>query len=393
MSGLPRESGPYRIRLRPVAAALVAMALLVAGSLGIDAVGAQSIDDARAEAEALAADLASTQDRLIELAEEYNRATADLESATVQVAAARKQLEANQAVLDQTRAQLRDYALQAYVSGGGERELDGFFGGDANTVDQRLNYIKTASGNKKQLLDDVAEASKRVDKQLAQMQLAQKAAEAEQARIDRAQAEAGRLEAETADLLEQANGRLATLVAEAEARRAAQEREAALAAARAAQIQVQTPAASENASPTGSTGGGGGSGVTTPPPVVYVPPPGLRAEAAIAVQAAMSQIGVPYVFGGASPSAGFDCSGLMYWAYAQAGVSISRPADYQRDDAVRISYEDLQPGDLVFYGEPPSHVGMYIGNDEIVNAPRTGELVGVKNMFYSSKPMTYGRIA
>jgi len=182
-------------------------------------------------------------------------------------------------------------------------------------------------------------------------------------------------------------------VAEAEARRAAQEREAALAAARAAQIQVQTPAASENASPTGSTGGGGGSGVTTPPPVVYVPPPGLRAEAAIAVQAAMSQIGVPYVFGGASPSAGFDCSGLMYWAYAQAGVSISRPADYQRDDAVRISYEDLQPGDLVFYGEPPSHVGMYIGNDEIVNAPRTGELVGVKNMFYSSKPMTYGRIA
>jgi len=393
MSGLPRESGPYRIRLRPVAAALVAMALLVAGSLGIDAVGAQSIDDARAEAEALAADLASTQDRLIELAEEYNRATADLESATVQVAAARKQLEANQAVLDRTRAQLRDYALQAYVSGGGERELDGFFGGDANTVDQRLNYIKTASGNKKQLLDDVAEASKRVDKQLAQMQLAQKAAEAEQARIDRAQAEAGRLEAETADLLEQANGRLATLVAEAEARRAAQEREAALAAARAAQIQVQTPAASENASPTGSTGGGGGSGVTTPPPVVYVPPPGLRAEAAIAVQAAMSQIGVPYVFGGASPSAGFDCSGLMYWAYAQAGVSISRPADYQRDDAVRISYEDLQPGDLVFYGEPPSHVGMYIGNDEIVNAPRTGELVGVKNMFYSSKPMTYGRIA
>ncbi len=391
MSGLPRESGPFRFRLRPVAAALVAMALLVAGSLGINAVGAQSIDDARAEAEALAADLASTQERLIELAEEYNRATADLETAKVQVAAAQKQLEANQAVLDRTRAQLRDYALQAYVSGGGERELDGFFGADANTVDQRLNYIKTAAGNKKQLLDDVAEASKRVDRQLAQMQLAQKAAEAEQARIDRAQAEAGQLEAETADLLEQANGRLATLVAEAEARREAQEREAALAAARAAQIQVQVQ--SENTTSAGSSGGGSGSGGTTPPPpVVYTPPPGLRAEAAIAVQAAMSQIGVPYVFGGASPSAGFDCSGLMYWAYAQAGVSISRPADYQRDDSVRISYEDLQPGDLVFYGEPPSHVGMYIGNDEIVNAPRTGEVVSVKNMFYSSKPMTYGRI-
>ncbi len=396
MSGPPRESGPFRFHLRPVAAALVAMALLVAGSLGMNAVGAQNVDDARSEAEALAADLASTQERLIELAEEYNRATADLESSQVQFAAARKQLEANQAVLDRTRAQLRDYALQAYVSGGGERELDGFFGADANTVDQRLNYIKTAAGNKQQLLDDVAEASKRVDKQLAQMQLAQKAAEAEQARIDRARADAGQLETETADLLERANGRLATLVAEAEARRVAQEREAALAAARAAQVQVQVQVQSENTTPVPApapeTGGGVGSGGSPPPPVVYNPPPGLRVEAAIAVRAVLSQIGVPYVFGGASPSAGFDCSGLMYWAYAQAGVSISRPADYQRDDAVRINYEDLQPGDLVFYGEPPSHVGMYIGNGEIVNAPRTGEVVGVKSMFYSSKPMTYGRI-
>ena len=93
-----------------------------------------------------------------------------------------------------------------------------------------------------------------------------------------------------------------------------------------------------------------------------------------------------------STSASRNCSGLMYWAYGQAGVSIPRPADYQRDDAVRITYQDLQPGDLVFYGEPPSHVGMYIGNDEIINAPQTGGVVSIKNMFYSSKPMTYGRV-
>jgi cell wall-associated NlpC family hydrolase len=124
-------------------------------------------------------------------------------------------------------------------------------------------------------------------------------------------------------------------------------------------------------------------------PVVSAP----RPEASIAVNAALSQLGVPYVWAGASPSQGFDCSGLMYWAWGQAGRRIPRPADYQRDDAIPISYDDLQPGDLVFYGEPVSHVAMYIGGDQIVDAPQTGEYVEIKTMFYSRKPMTYGRVA
>lgn len=383
MTGLPVQPRPAVARLRnpglrAVTALLGTIALLVA-CLGIRNAGAQSIDDARAEAEALAADLDATRERLIELAEEYNRATADLDAARAQIAADRKQLEANQAVLDAARGQLRDYALEAYITGGGERELDGFFGADANTVDQRLNYLKSAAGNRRTLMDEVNQASRRVERQLAQVEQAEREAAAEQARLDAARAEASRLEASTAELLARAEGRLADLVAEAEARRAEEERQAALAAARAAQIQ---PRVSPPAGPV----------APTPPPPSYTPPPGIRPEAAAALSAAMSQLGVPYVWGGASPSAGFDCSGLIYWAYGRAGVSLSRPADYQRDDSVRIGYDDLQPGDLVFYGEPPSHVGMYIGNDQIINAPQTGDVVGIKNMFYSSKPMTYGRV-
>ncbi len=385
MSAPPRKSGLVAVRPRVMVGALLTVVMLLAGSLPINAVGAQGIDAARAEAEALEAELFATRERLVELAEAYNRATADLQSAKVSVALARKQLEADQAVLTLTRAQLRDYALAAYMAGGSERELDSFFRADANTVDQRLNYIKSARGNKSQLLDAVTGAAKRVDQQLAQMQRAQQAAQAEQDRIEATRAEASELEANTTDLLEQAHGRLADLVAEAEAERARQEREAALAA------QAQSQAEHDQASI--PAGGGGSHEGSTVAPFVFSPPAGLRPEAAIAVQAALSQIGVPYVFGGASPSAGFDCSGLMYWAYAQAGIDINRPADYQRDDAIRISFEALQPGDLVFYGEPPSHVGMYVGNEEIVNAPHTGEVVGVKTMFYSSKPMTFGRIA
>ena len=119
---------------------------------------------------------------------------------------------------------------------------------------------------------------------------------------------------------------------------------------------------------------------------------GSSSVAAAALQAAYSQLGVPYVYGGASPDGGFDCSGLIYWAYGQAGRSISRPADSQRDDAQPISEGDLQPGDLVFYGEPVSHDAMYIGGGQIINAPYTGEVVRIQDMYYSSKPMTFGRI-
>ena len=119
---------------------------------------------------------------------------------------------------------------------------------------------------------------------------------------------------------------------------------------------------------------------------------GASSVAGAALQAAMSQLGVPYVYGGASPDEGFDCSGLIQWAYAQAGRSLSHAADWQRDEAQPISEGDLQPGDLVFYGDPPSHDAMYVGGGQIINAPYTGEVVRIQDMYYSSKGMTFGRI-
>ena len=113
---------------------------------------------------------------------------------------------------------------------------------------------------------------------------------------------------------------------------------------------------------------------------------------AAAVAAAMSQLGVPYVYGGESPEEGFDCSGLVQWSWGVAGRSLSRPADYQRDDTQPISESELQPGDLVFYGEPVSHDAIYIGDGMIINAPYTGEVVRIQSMYYSSKPMTFGRV-
>jgi cell wall-associated NlpC family hydrolase len=382
----PGRTRPDRRRTTPIAL-LLSAALLVATALMGDA-GAQSVEDAEAEAQAIAADLAAARERLIELAEEYNRAGADLAAAQAEVAANQAIMADQETKLAQARQRMQDYAVQAYVAGGPMQDLDGFFGADATTADRRLNYIDVASGDEEALLDQLASAQQRVTGQLDRLRVAEAAARAEKERLDRSQHEAAELEARTSELLDEANGRLATLVAEAEARRAEEEAAAAAEAARQAGARAPQPAADDATVAVAAAPAG------APPPAApaYTPPPGIRPEAAVALSAAMSQLGVPYVWGGSSPSQGFDCSGLMYWAYAQAGIRISRPADYQRDDAIRISYEDLQPGDLVFYGEPPSHVGMYVGGDQIINAPQTGDVVSVKTMWYSRKPMTYGRI-
>jgi cell wall-associated NlpC family hydrolase len=104
-------------------------------------------------------------------------------------------------------------------------------------------------------------------------------------------------------------------------------------------------------------------------PAVDVPASG---RAAIAVNAALSKLGYPYVYGGKGPDV-FDCSGFTSWAWRQAGVSLSTSSSAQATQGTRVSVSALQPGDILFYGSPVSHVAMYIGNGQVVHAsnPRT----------------------
>ncbi len=108
-------------------------------------------------------------------------------------------------------------------------------------------------------------------------------------------------------------------------------------------------------------------------------------RAAAAVNYAMAQVGDAYVYGAAGPSA-FDCSGLTMMAWAQAGVGLPHSSSAQMGSGARVASSALQPGDLVFYYSPVSHVGMYIGNGLIVHAanPSSGvRVAGVFSMPYS----------
>lgn len=101
--------------------------------------------------------------------------------------------------------------------------------------------------------------------------------------------------------------------------------------------------------------------------------------AATAVRTALAQVGKPYVTGAAGPN-GFDCSGLTQFAYAAAGISLPHSSRSQSGLGAAVSRGDLQPGDLVFFYSPVSHVGLYIGNGQMVHASVTGRPVLVTSV-------------
>ena len=155
---------------------------------------------------------------------------------------------------------------------------------------------------------------------------------------------------------------LARLKAELAAREAKKK-----AAAAAAQAQTQQSSSSSSSTPTS----------IVPPPVnVPVGNPGVGHPAAASI--ALHYLGVPYVYGGASPR-GFDCSGLVMYVYAQLGISLPHYTVAQWNATEPISQSEMQPGDLVFFNGL-GHVGIYLGGGRFVDAPHTGSVVRIDSL-------------
>jgi cell wall-associated NlpC family hydrolase len=130
---------------------------------------------------------------------------------------------------------------------------------------------------------------------------------------------------------------------------------------------------------TGAAPVSGGSPVGTSCADIAIQAPSARAAAAI--DFACSQIGKPYQWGASGPSS-YDCSGLTSAAYAAAGVSLPRSSRQQYASGVKVARSDIQPGDLVYFYSPISHVGIYVGNGSVIDAPRTGKPVAIRSMEY-----------
>ena len=188
------------------------------------------------------------------------------------------------------------------------------------------------------------------------------------------------IQSQVATLKAQELRRQAALAAQARARLAQQQEllrqqaaARAAAARRATQPAPTTPAAPAPAPVPGTT-----TTATQAPttPVAPTPAPAnLTGGHPDAATIAMKYLGVPYVWGGATP-AGFDCSGLVMYVYAQLGISLPHYAAAQYGLGTPVSRDQLQPGDLVFF-DGLNHVGIYIGGGEMVHAPQTGDVVKI----------------
>src|SRR5207237_4722788 len=118
------------------------------------------------------------------------------------------------------------------------------------------------------------------------------------------------------------------------------------------------------------------------PPGPAEPPPPVSSGASTAVSTAKAQLGKPYEYGGAGPDS-FDCSGLTMYSWHAGGVSLPHSAEMQYSAIPHVDVTALQPGDLVFFGSPIYHVGIYVGSGQMIEAPHTGANVRYASIFRS----------
>ncbi len=98
------------------------------------------------------------------------------------------------------------------------------------------------------------------------------------------------------------------------------------------------------------------------------------------ISTARAYLGTAYVYGGSTPSTGFDCSGLVQWAHSKAGIATPRVSYEQAAAGVAVRYADLRAGDVVCFNSPVSHVGIYLGGGKFIHSPKTGDVVKISSL-------------
>lgn len=374
-----------RLNLSPRRLAAVLMAGLGSLSVTVDvivspAASAQSVDDQSRKVARLADQLERLEEQIERYAEDYaaaldeqSRLVGEIESATIRVTALEIEL-------SELQGDLASVAIAAFVSGGAGGTLTSLLtstGGITDAV-QRQHLTRVALDAGVVDVDDMAAlagrlAAERRSLERAQQRMTDLAETAESARQT-----AEEQQAEYRSQFQQAKNELGQLLV---AERARRER-ARLAEARRqseSNRQAQQAAAAASASSLGNR-----SAAARAVALPNVPPPSTKAG--IVVNAALSQLGVPYRFARSIPGVAFDCSGLTKYAWGMAGVHLPHQSRHQFSTTNRIPKEHAQAGDLIYYYSPISHVGIYLGDGRLVHAPATGDVVKIS-------AVNWGRVA
>ncbi len=385
----------------------LAIVVTVALAMGLAAVGdasAQDVQGLQATADRLAAQLDKLEARASELDEQYLSTGQEMEQVKAQISQNQAAVDDAKARMEEADAQADSYVVSAYMGAGAGAQV-ALGAGDPNQAVNQKVLLETLQGDRQQVSDDLRAARMDLEDRSADLEASTKELADKQAEQRSIKAELDASVAEQQDLLSGANAELQSAIkaeqerreAEAAAKAEAEARARQEAAAKAAQqAAAQQAAAQQAAARTAATqrpaaaapaGGAAAPRATTPKaaaPRPAAPPPAPisapNGGAAAAIAAAQSVLGTPYRWAGASPSSGFDCSGLTSWAWARAGVSLPHSSGAQYAATQRVPLDQLQPGDLVFFGSPIHHVGLYIGGGQMIHSPHTGDVVKVASI-------------
>jgi cell wall-associated NlpC family hydrolase len=271
-----------------------------------------------------------------QLVEQYNQSNEALKRIRRSLKGLQTQASGAEADVRKLQAVLGARASAAYVQGAGSAVAAVLGSDDPAAAIARVQVLELLAANDGDLMDQLGVAGKALGERQRDLVAAEKAQAAE---VDRLAAK------------------------KAEVERAADKTRALLARMRAADRSSVPSRPSAPVAPPPSGGGGGGGGGSAAAVVAYV----------------RAQVGKPYCYGGSGPGC-FDCSGLTMMAWRQAGVSLPHSSASQYSVGRRVSAGELQPGDLIFYYSPISHVSVYIGNGQRISATHTGDYVRVQSL-------------
>ncbi len=326
-----------------MAAVLISIAPVIVFSTPTNAATVGSLQQ---QASDLQEQIASTTAQIGALGQAYDQARYQLDQIDNQITITKNKISNDQQRVTIERMHLRAAAIESYVNEGSDGQSNPLFSGSQTTFAIQQELGKVAASNLDVAIADFRGALVALDGQKANLDVEQNSAQSAVNTAYEAQQEANTKEGQLNSELAQVKGQIGTL--EAAAQRAAE-------AAQASQTAIVMTA---------------GSTATPPPP--------NTSAGGVAVAAAESQLGVPYLFGGETPGVGFDCSGLTAWAWGKAGVSLPHYSGGQYQDSTPVPVSNMEPGDLLFYGPGGGdHVAMYVGGGQMIEAPETGQVVHI----------------
>lgn len=332
----------------------------------INSASGQTLQNDKSQASAIAARLAYLGSQVSLLSEKYDQAQINLTRDNQQVASSQNKITQTNFTIATIKSKLTNEAIDVYVSGGNLPAFSTLLSENPTQASIRQEYLDTVTNSQSDLIASFKSATQNLKLQQSQLKVAQSQAASAFAQVNSARSAAMTAVAQETSQLNSVNATIRNLVAQQQAA-AAQS-----AAANAGQNGLLPPAASSVSNQS--------------------QPPAVNGNAVqIALSWARRELGKPYVFGGSGPNA-FDCSGLTSFVYAKAGIFLPHSAAAQYNDTTRIPLSALQPGDLVFYYSPISHVAIYIGGGQVLQALNPSAPVEISGLYWAGSPVGAGRV-